>query len=501
MASKCDGMELRHVLSIALVLTLPLVLLPVVGGAAEEACPDPAPVSGVPRWPAPPEDGAFDVAHFGEGHWNEGQGPTTMPVLVQDLLSYRPDFVAFSSDMADIGEEPQLTCFRDLMQPLLDADIPWFDSPGNHDREPIAGPGGVLNGTITTWREVFAGMLKPWGDGPHPGPGFVLPQGEPDDGPGAATHYSLDYGPPGGDPVLRLVVLDNSKHSLTGSDDDQYPAVGPGERDASQFTFLHRTATKAAEEGLLSFVMMHEPTQDPRDHTKAHPISYNHTMNKGATGDNVLFDAMAASTGVDGVLLGHIQGNTTYRVGDVEYFVDGGGGGTPYTLEETGTDTGYLYGFRILRLSEDGDGWSFRTYLVPLVDHIELVGPGELSPGEEGEWSATAVQPHDPDLEARFGLMPNEPIRVELRPPEPSPLEEENVPPVSYVWESSNPEVLAPVPGPEDPVDDPAFHEGRMTTSGRFRAVGIGTAQVTVATGTHSTSKEVTVPPGLVVVP
>ena len=52
--------------------------------------------------------GETDIVHYGEAHWNEGQGPKTMPILVQDIVSFDPDFVLFSSDMADIGSEDRL---------------------------------------------------------------------------------------------------------------------------------------------------------------------------------------------------------------------------------------------------------------------------------------------------------------------------------------------------------------------------------------------------------
>lgn len=474
------------------VLTSVIVVAPAPSDAA--ACPVPAAAAGQPAWPPLPPDGAFDIAHFGEAHYNEGQGSITVPILVQDLIAYEPDLVAFSSDMADIGTADRMECFRDLMDPLLAAGIPWFDAPGNHDRLTVADTfGGVVTEGIGPWRETFAPMPAPWGDGPAAGPGFVVPTDEPDDGPGAATHYFFDYGP-AGEPVVRLIALDNSRHSFTQTDVDQYPAVGAGARDASQLAFFQRAAADADERGLLTFAMFHEPTQDPRDQTKAYPISYNHSMAKGATADNQLFDALAVATGTDAVLLGHILGNFQYAVGDVPYFIDGGAGGSPYTREETGTDSGYFYAYRLLRLFPEDGGWSFRTYVVPLVDHIELDAPAIATVGEQLSLAATAVQPYDPTLPPRFPLMPDGAIRLALRAPSPSVLDGDAVPSVAYMWSTSDHDVLRPIPDPSmDPSDDPAFDPATMTTSGRFEAVGQGQATITITTGTHAQTVTITV--------
>lgn len=341
----------------ALALPFALAFVPRAAAVVEE-CPPAAPKSQPATWPAASERGAFDVVHFGEGHWNEGQGPKTMPILVADVIAFNPDFVAFSSDMADVGSPDRLGCFRMIMNPLLRAGIPWFDSPGNHDRVALAGPGGIASGGIDIYRDVFAAMPAPWGDEPPFSSRFKLPEDEDDDGEGASTHYFFDYGR--GKPAVRLIALDNSQHSLTNSDVDQYPPVGPGQKDPSQLAFLHRAASSAQEEGLLTWVVMHQPTRDPRDHRKAHPSSFNHTMSKGASADNILFDLIAAQSGVDAVLLGHIQGNALYSFQDVEYFIDGGGGGSPYSAGPVGIDTGYYYGFRVLRVFKQAGEWEYQ---------------------------------------------------------------------------------------------------------------------------------------------
>ena len=474
-----------HALRISFgLIALLATLIPATAGGAPDGCPQPARAADKPAWPPAPEKGTLDVVHFGEAHWNEGQGPLTMPILIQDVLSYDPRFVAFSADIADIGTLDRLACFSQIIRPTVTAGIPWFNAPGNHDRVAVAGPGGVAHGSIDIWRQVFAGMSAPWGDERPADPRFQVPEDEPDDGEGAATHYYFDYGPVG-EPFLRVIALDNSQQSLTTSDQDQYPAVGPSQTDASQLAFLERVAGDAQERDLLTWVVMHQPTQDPRDISNVNPASYNHTMGKGASADNAAFDAVAQATGVDAVFLGHIQGNVLYDVGNTEYFVDGGGGGSPYALHEVGTDTGYYYGFRVMRLFRAEKTWTSRSYLVPLVDSIHIEGPEDpVQLGDEVQLTATVTQPYDPDLPPRLGLAPNEAIKLDLRAPQMTPADRGSVPSLAYMWVTSNPHVLRPVAG-DDPRDDPSFDAGSMTTSGRFEAVRPGTSRITVMTGTH----------------
>ena len=459
---------------------------------SQDACPPPIAPSSKALWPPPPGPGAFDIAHFGEAHWNEGQGPKTMPILVRDIESFDPNLVLFSADIADTGSKDRLECFRAIMGPIQGADIPYFVSAGNHDRLPQAGPGGFF-GDIAVWREVFANMPAPWGDGKPAGPEFILPEDEPDEGEGAATHYYFDYAPSGGEPLLRVIVMDNSLQSFESSDRDQFPAVGPGQRDINQLAFLDRVSADAQEKGLPTFVLMHQPTQDPRDLSNVHPISYNHTMSKGASPDNQAFDLIASRNEVDGVFLGHIQGNATYSVEDTRFYIDGGGGGSPYALTEVGTDTGYYYGFRIMRVQEGGD---FSTFFVPLIDKIQIRAPKKVAAKEEIELRAIATQPFDPELPPRFSGVENEAIQVELRQPDPSRADYENLPRLAYVWKVSNPKVLQPIADKaNDPSDEPGFDQTTMTTSGRFRALKPGVVTVTILSGTHKRSVRIRVMP------
>ena len=326
----------------------------------------------------------------------------------------------------------------------------------------------MANGAIDIWRTAFGGMSAPWGDAKPEG-SIKLPEGEPDDGPGASTHYHFDFGP-SAKPFLRVIVLDNSQQSLTTSDLDQYPSVGPGASDVSQLGYLYRVASEAQEMGLHTWVVMHQPTQDPRDPSNVHPVSLNHTMGKGSSPDNALFDAIAQVTGVDVVLLGHIQGNALYSVGETRYFIDGGGGGSPYALRSVGTDTGYYYGYRLFRM--DRKGADRRTYFIPLIDSIDVEGHQASPSATRCRWQCTATQPHDPDLPPRLSGVPNEPIVLELRPERSM---DDAVPQLAYMWWTSNPKVLKPVGDPTlDPTKDPDFDERTMTMTGNFKALKPG---------------------------
>lgn len=488
---------LKKIVAVALAaaLTGPMIASDNPAKAAEECPASAAKKASRPAWPPLPKKGEVDVVHFGEGHWNEGQGPLTMPILVQDLLRYDPEMVLFSADIADIGTFDRLACWRQIIRPSTKRGTPWFNSPGNHDRVALAGPGGVVAGEIDIWRQVFADMSMPWGDSEPWDPRIVLPEGEPDDGEGAATHYYFDYRLGGRTPALRVVVLDNSQQGLTTSDEDQYPQVGPSARDASQLAFLERVAAEADELGLITWVVMHQPTQDPRDVSNVNPVSFNHTMGKGLSADNQTFDAIAQLTGIDAVFLGHIQGNALYSVGGTRYYIDGGGGGSPYALRETGTDTGYYYGYRVLRMARVDGEWVLRTYMVPLIDRIEIEAPKTVTLGEEVELEATAIQPYDPDLPPRLGLTPNEAIRLELRAPETSPGFESSVPLLAYMWKSLNPEVLKPAAPAEGTSGDPSFDARTMTSEGIFEAVKPGVARVAIMSGTHTRIVKVRVVP------
>ncbi|MGH7820708.1 MAG: hypothetical protein ACREQ9_13135 [Candidatus Binatia bacterium] len=51
-------------------------------------------------WPperSPHTGDSFAFAHFGDGHYNEGEGKVTMPALVEDVVAYAPACTASRS--------------------------------------------------------------------------------------------------------------------------------------------------------------------------------------------------------------------------------------------------------------------------------------------------------------------------------------------------------------------------------------------------------------------
>lgn len=485
-----------------------VALLAILGG--------PAPVSSgtaPAAWPPPlasQSHDAFDFVHYGEAHHNEDGGPVVNGEIFRQTNEYGAAFLANSSDLATIGSPAELQSFEDLIDegfsPLCPTatsatpcstplEVPWFHSMGNHDRFPIAGPGGVFSYTNGTYRDVYADQAGPWGTAPVP-PGFSgMPR--PAGDAGALTHYWVDYGP------LRLIAIDNSCHSIStcdaltvneaanGTRVGQHPPVGAGQEFVSQFQFLEAAARDAKEQGKLVFAMMHEPTRDPRFPLNVDPISVNHTMNKGVSTDNQTFEAIAAAAGVDGVLLAHIKGNNVYDALTVDYYVDGGGGGQPYALDTWSVDFGTYYAYRLFRIV---GGEIQHTWLVPVIDHIDLYRGGSpaggsitLSVGDAIDLDATAIQP-------RCGhpvFCSDQEIEVELRPPAPPPGFESSVPVPAYVWHTSDGGVLDPVGERAEPGFDPAT----MSAEGEFVAASPGTATVTVVSGWKQTSVEIVVEP------
>jgi hypothetical protein len=137
---------------------------------------------------------------------------------------------------------------------------------------------------------------------------------------------------------------------------------------------------------------MHMPTRDPRDQSYTDLTARNHVMGKGASPDNDQFERVAEETGVDGVFLGHIKGQFTYRGrGGVPYFIDGGAGGELYTEGPVGADHGYWHGYRLVRVA---DG-KLTTDAVPIFKDggITVTGPERVARGALAQFAATGDQP------------------------------------------------------------------------------------------------------------
>ncbi|MEX2196813.1 MAG: metallophosphoesterase [Thermoleophilaceae bacterium] len=507
------------------------------------ACAAPA-AAYTPEAPWPPAQGPGALyAHYGEEHWNDEDGLTLLPKVVADVVRYRPAVVTMSGDKANDGNAEELERWREIMRAYDEAGVPYFAAVGNHDREaPLGLPGGVSPvADLSNYVEVFAGRPYPFGDAaPYDDPALSPKERPVDDPEGAASHYFVDHG------NVRWIFIDNSCQSITNCD----PLQAPSAQNAAgrpQYEFLERAAGEAERDGRLAFVVMHQPTRDPRDPTYADPISLNHVMGKGISPDNQLFEIVAERAGVDAVFLGHIKGQFLYRgLGGIPYYIDGGAGGELYTTGPVGTDHGYWHGYRLLRV--DGDRVETDTVPIVVEDGISIEGPDRVRRGERLHLEAFARQPvfHDPaqvpalelrdpdprrpallgsglrdagrwllmpallllllglaaraDLLSRGGLAPLALVvglvavsgygAVSLaQSSQPTLTAKEALPTPARIWTSGNPLVLAPVAAEED---DPRRDTASQTDSGVFEASCPGRATVEITSGWEAQRTRIT---------
>ena len=355
--------------------------------------------------PWPPADGAGTLfVHFGEEHINDEDGATLLPKVVEEAARYKPLLATMSGDKANNGNADEFALWAKAMEGFDRAGVAYYAGMGNHDRtEPV--PGTLPFGPMEVYRDFFRGRPYPWGDGAPYADERIGPRARPGDDPaGAATHYYVDAGP------VRWIFIDNSCWGIRNCDSMQ--AYASGDR-SPQLSYLAAKAKEAGDAGRLVFVVMHMPTRDPRDQSYTDATAQNHVMGKipGSTNDNALFESTAREAGVDGVFLGHIKGQFTYKgAGDVPYFIDGGAGGELYTTGPIGTDHGYWHGFRLIRVDA---GKIAATDTVPIFvpDGIRLEGPDRLAPQVEARFSAFGRQPTFRDTAKVLAL--------ELRNPDP----------------------------------------------------------------------------------
>jgi len=424
-----------------------------------------APASGKQRpWPPIPKGAAF--VHFGEEHWNDDDGLRIFPKVVRASSRYRPDLVTASGDKDSDGTVANLRRWKQLMAPYDSKGIPYFAGVGNHDRKARPGfpPGVDPMGSLDNYMDVFAERPYPFGDAaPYDVPKLsptTRPSGDPA---GASSHYAVEYGP------VRWVFIDNSCYSIVNCDPLQNPPFPDAAGNNGQYDFLDSEAAKAEAEGDLLFVVMHMPTQDDRPgHTEPTPLP--HTMGEGSSPDNQLFEERAAAAGVDGVFAGHIKGMWKYTASGIPYFTDGGAGGEVYVgpQEETGVDYGYWHGYRLIRVRNG----KLKTDVIPVFRRggIEIDGPKRVKVGDVARFTAVGQQPTEegPD------------VKLELRPPDGSRPNIDNLPTPAYLWSVRKPRRLRPIPAANE---DPRRVERRQTASGRFRARCPGRVVVKIKSG------------------
>ena len=511
-----------------------------------------APPAGAANTPWPPATGSGTLfVHYGEEHWNDDDGLTLLPKIVEDSARYRPALVTMSGDKDNNGNLDELMMWKTIMGAYDRAGIPYYAGIGNHDRynAPPNQPGFPPGGSTANYLEVFKDRPWPMGDGKPPDdPRFAVHARPADDPPGAATHYSLDFG------NVRWIFVDNSCWDITTcSSNGQNPADGDT-RD--QFTWLEARASEARTAGKVVFVVMHMPTRDIRDQSYVDPTSANHTMGKGVTqADIARFEQIVSDTGVDGVFVAHIKGQFQYTAGGVPYYIDGGAGGELYTEGPVGTDHGYWHGYRLVRVTGDG---GVVTDSVPIFNpgSLTINGPSSVPATTAAQFEAFGSQPvfNDPAKVPALELRDPDPVppggssggsvppvllifgiplvafllfgAVVTRPrgrrrvaralvpglagavavtgialaqrSEPSSTPREDLPNPSRIWTTSNPQVLAPVASTtEDPRRDP----DTQTHDGKFVARCPGRATIRINSGWETRGKRVVVPtaPGAIV--
>jgi hypothetical protein len=501
----------------------------------------PASAATPPTWPPPSGPGQLFV-HYGEEHWNDDDGMTLLPKVVEDTIRYRPALVTMSGDKANDGTLDQLTMWRQIMSAYDNAKVPYFAAVGNHDRlnAPANQPGFPPGGSTQNYREVFAERPWPMGDAkPYEDPNFAEHQRPESDPPGAATHYSVDYGD------VRWIFVDNSCWDITFcSTNQQNPADGDAR---TQLDWLESRALEGTRSGKVVFVVMHMPTRDLRDQSYIDATSTNHTMGKGVTQTDIQdFERIVSETEVDGVFVAHIKGQFQYVARNVPYYIDGGAGGELYTEGPVGTDHGYWHGYRLVRVN----GRNVVTDSVPIFvpGSLTVNGPDRVDAGNAAQFEAFGAQPvfndsakvpalelRDPDPIPRnspaAGAVPpaviwGAPLVAFLllgaavtRPrdrrrlaralapglagalavtgiavaqrSEPTSTPRDSLPNPARIWTSSNPNVLEPSPSD---TDDPRRDPATQTQDGRFVARCPGRATIRVTSGWESKGRRVTVP-------
>ncbi len=284
--------------------------------------------------PWPPMSGAGHLfVHYGEEHWNDDDGLTLLPKIVEESRRYRPALVTMSGDKDNDGTVDQLTRWRTIMGAYDRSNVPYFPGVGNHDRlSPPGvppGTGGLFNSSIqgsnANYRSVFAGRPYPFGDAaPYKDRNFAQRSRPGNDPAGASTHYFVDYG------KVRWIFLDNSCWGLSDCDSSQNPPFPDAQGNTTQLGYLERTAKEARSKGMTAFAVMHMPTRDPRDQSYIDPTTFNHIQGKGINPsqapDNGKLEEVAQRSGIDGLFFGHIKGQFLYR----------GQGGIPYVHRRRG---------------------------------------------------------------------------------------------------------------------------------------------------------------------
>ena len=272
------------------------------------------------------------------------------------------------------------------------AGIPWYAGIGNHDRyAPTPGLEGfpLVNTDFSRYRDFFADRPYPTGDAERV-------SGQADQPRPPARRRSRRRG----HPLLRrrrAGALDLHRQLLLVDhlcDAFQIPSAQTQDGEA-QFDFFERVAADADEDGRLAFVVMHMPTQDPRDQSytdadrdEPHDGQGDRRRRSTTTCSSRSRRTPESTASSSATSRGS---SSTRGQGEIPYFIDGGAGGELYTTGPVGHRPRLL-----ARLPADpGRGDGFRTDVVADLRPrgITIAGRAGSSAGETRTFEAFGRQP------------------------------------------------------------------------------------------------------------
>jgi hypothetical protein len=330
-----------------------------------------------------------------------------------------------------------------VADPLLDAGIPLFGAAGRQDLakdqyfDPLRGGQGVPHdpgGTNLGWRQAMAAMPAPWGtDATKPqqrnGITWQTAEGEDDskktanDATQARTHYAVD-GIRDGHKVIRLVVADTSRGSLTASD----PLQNPPEEQQAWLDKVLCIKGSVGDTGSCT----REPTQQAVLMTETPTYSYGPG---GVTDVNAIdgnqLEALIFKDQVNAVIQGKLGWNGLYwscpqcnpphsptpggaypagppsaPVGQspVPFIIASGAGGKfAQDATDTSASNGYWHGYTLVRLSPDGDPTKTIVEQRPILDWLLIQGKSHmLRPGQSVQLEGTGREPVSTDTPVKY---------------------------------------------------------------------------------------------------
>ncbi|MCD0481062.1 phosphodiester glycosidase family protein [Streptacidiphilus sp. ASG 303] len=309
--------------------------------------PDPAVVEDADGLPAPGR-WAWRFAVLSDTHVNADGGTGSYAYrhtarALDEIAAARPDLVLLSGDGVDQDRPADFALFQRLLTEHLPAGVPLYWAVGNHES------GAVAGGTLEQ---------------------FTASTGRP-------TRQSFDHA------GTRFVLLDSTLGSLRLS-------------DWSQLGWLRERLADAASDPAVDSVVVavHHPVLDPTG-TGASQLS---DPSEGALLEQWLADFRRRTGKQVALVTGHAHTAHVRRadgllefnapvVGKTPYGDAGHGGFAAWSLVTLDPEAA--------RVTPDrpdprGAGW-FRAEVRPLLDRIGLAVPPQLSPGDSGQVSATAV--------------------------------------------------------------------------------------------------------------